>query len=457
MERVPTLMRSLSARLLLLAIFFVMLAEVLIFAPSVARFRENWLVERLGAAHLAILSLDATPDQVVSDKLRTELLDHVGARGIVVRRDGAKLALSQDMPLNVSGLVDLASGGMVAMIGDAMLTLGRADDRIIRVIGPSPKNPKISIEVVIDEGPLRRDMVNFAWRILVLSIAISLITATLLYVSLHLLLVQPMGKITENMVLFREDPEDATRVMQPSRRRDEIGVAQRELAGMQQRLRAALRQKEHLAALGTAVAKINHDLRGILSPALLISDRLEDSDDPEVKRVTPQLVASIERAISLCSQTMDYVRRGAPEVQKERFPLTSLVTDVGADIAEVNGRRVTIESHMAEDLEVTADRGQMFRVLSNLARNSADAGASTISIGACITVDKIEIKITDDGSGLPKRAQDFLFKPFEGSAKAGGVGLGLTSARELVRSHGGDLSLVSTDETGTVFIVTLPI
>jgi signal transduction histidine kinase len=144
-------------------------------------------------------------------------------------------------------------------------------------------------------------------------------------------------------------------------------------------------------------------------------------------------------------------------VQKERFPLTSLVADVGADIDEVNGRRVTIESHMAEDLEVTADRGQMFRVLSNIARNSADAGASTISIGACKTVDKIEIKIADDGSGLPKRAQNFLFKPFEGSTKAGGVGLSLTSARELVRSHGGDLSLVSTDETGAVFIVTLPI
>lgn len=449
-------MHSLSSRLLLLTVFFVMLAEVLIFAPSVARFRENWLIERLGAAHLAILSLDATPDQVVSDKLRMELLEHVGAHGIVVRRDGAKLALSQNMPPQVSGQFDLTSGGFMTLIGDAMLTLGRTDNRIIRVIGPSPKDPGVGIELVLDEGPLQQEIVNFAWRILALSIAISLITATLLYVSLHLLLVRPMRQITENMVLFREDPEDANRVVQPSRRRDEIGVAQRELAGMQQRLRAALRQKDHLAALGTTVANINHDLRGILSPALLISDRLEDSEDPEVRRVTPRLVTAIERAVSLCSQTMDYVRSGEPDVQKERFPLNTLVADIGADLVDPKGQSITLESRVELDLEVTADHSQMFRVFSNLARNSVEAGADTISIGACKLEQRIEIEIADNGSGLPARARENLFRPFEGSAKAGGVGLGLTSARELVRSHGGELSLVSTSEDGTVFMVTLP-
>ena len=456
MEPLRRLMRSLSARLLLLTVFFVMLAEVLIFAPSVARFRENWLTERLGAAHLAILSLDATPDQVVSDKLRMELLDHVGALGIVVRRDGAKLALSENMPPQVSEQVDLTSGGLVSMIVDAMRMLGRTDNRIIRVIGKSPKDPNVSIEIVIEEGPLQREIVNFAWRILALSIAISLITATLVYASLHLLLVRPMRQITENMVLFREDPEDVNRVVQPSRRRDEIGVAQRELAGMQQRLRAALRQKDHLAALGTAVAKINHDLRGILAPALLMSDRLEDSEDPEVRRVTPRLVAAIERAVSLCSQTMDYVRRGVPDVQLERFPLNALVADIGADLADPNGQRVAVESRVGLDLEVSADRSQMFRVFGNLARNSVEAGADTITIGAWEKEHEIEIEIADNGSGLPARARENLFRPFEGSAKAGGVGLGLTSARELVRSHGGELSLVSTGESGTVFRVTLP-
>ena len=54
-------MRSLSARLLVLTVSFVILAEVLIFGPSVARYRVAWFEEKLGAAHLAVLALDATP------------------------------------------------------------------------------------------------------------------------------------------------------------------------------------------------------------------------------------------------------------------------------------------------------------------------------------------------------------------------------------------------------------
>ena len=70
-------MKSLSARLLVMTIGFVMLAEVLIFAPSVANFRQTWLNEKLGAAHLAVLTLDAAPDGMVSEKMEMELLRHV--------------------------------------------------------------------------------------------------------------------------------------------------------------------------------------------------------------------------------------------------------------------------------------------------------------------------------------------------------------------------------------------
>ncbi|MCH7795026.1 MAG: sensor histidine kinase, partial [Proteobacteria bacterium] len=70
----PPLAESLSARLLLLTIAFVMLAEVLIYAPSIGRFRLVYLEERLAAAHLAILALEATPDQMIGEDLKRELL-----------------------------------------------------------------------------------------------------------------------------------------------------------------------------------------------------------------------------------------------------------------------------------------------------------------------------------------------------------------------------------------------
>jgi signal transduction histidine kinase len=265
-----------------------------------------------------------------------------------------------------------------------------------------------------------------------------------------------MRRITENMINFREDPEDAGRVMLPSGREDEIGTAQQELAGMQQRLRSTLKQRAHLAALGTAVAKINHDLRGILASALLVSDRLERVDDPEVRRVTPTLFSSIERAVNLCSKTLDFVGQDQPAPERTRFPLRRLIQDVDDAIMLPEGRTANFENDVPEQLQLDADRDQMFRIFSNLFRNAAEAGARNVTVGAKTNGRWVEIDIEDDGPGLPPMAQDKLFQPFEGSARAGGTGLGLAIARELVRGHGGELALVKTGDSGTVFRIALP-
>jgi signal transduction histidine kinase len=299
-------------------------------------------------------------------------------------------------------------------------------------------------------------MTAFAWRIFGLSIVISLITASLVYLALQWLMVRPMRRITANMVAFREDPEDASRVIPATGRRDEIGTAQRELAGMQARLRATLAQRAHLAALGTAVAKINHDLRGILASALLVSDRLVSVDDPEVRRVTPTLFKSIQRAVELCSKTLDFVGQDQPELRRSRFSLRELVQDVEKAIALPESADNTMGNDVPGELELDADREQLFRILTNLLRNAAEAGADTVSVSAKWNSRYVEIDVVDDGPGLPPRAQEKLFRPFEGSARAGGTGLGLAIARELVRGHGGDLTLVDTDKDGTRFRITLP-
>lgn len=449
-------MHSLSARLLVLTVFFVMLAEVFIFVPSVARFRDSWLNEKLSAGHLAILTLDVAPDDMVSDRLREELLAHVGVYGVNVRRGGAKLILSREAPPAVQGTVDLGDRSLPKLIMDAMAVLTRTEDRVIRVTGPSPKDPNISIEVVMEERPLRIAVIDFAWRIFALSLVISLTTATLVFLTLQWILVRPMRRITASMTAFREDPEDAKHIFEPSDRSDEIGVAQRELTNMQGALRAALQQKAHLAALGTAVAKINHDLRGILSSALVVSDRLEGSDDPDVRRVTPTLFSAIDRAVGLCSDTLDYVRHGETAQKRDRVALGPLVEDVAQGIAAIDGIETKIQNQIENGLELTGDRDQLFRVFSNLTRNAAEAGADHVCVSAEPSDDIVEIAIRDDGPGLPPRAREKLFRPFEGSVRAGGTGLGLAIARELARNHGGDLSLVVSGENGTEFRLTLP-
>jgi len=462
----PSPAKGLSARLLVLTIFFVMLAEVLIFVPSMARYRLTYLEEKLASAHLAVLTLEATPDQMVSQELEGELLGYVGAHSIALRRPGeGKLMLMRQSPSTVDASFDLRDAGALSLIADAFASLAGPGDRVIRVVGQSPHQPAASVEVVIDEGPLCTAMFAFGERILALSLAISLMTAALVYVALHWLLVRPMRRITASMTHFREDPEDVTAQIRPSNRTDEIGVAERELASMQERLATALHQKTRLAALGIAVTKVNHDLKNILASARLVSDRLGDSDDPDVRRIAPTLVRTIDRAVHLCQQTLNFTQEGPPQLDVSRVDLAQLVEDIAGEIAAAQADRTTADASGAEGpvvnrlpagLEVEADRDQIYRVLSNLLRNAVEAGATCVEVASEPGEGRLAITLVDDGPGLPPRARDNIFQPFAGTVKQGGTGLGLAIARDLVRAHGGDITLTRTDAHGTAFRIDLP-
>src|SRR5579864_3774288 len=105
----PPFLRGLSARLLVLTVIFVMVSEVLIFVPSVARFRLNYLQQHLADAHLAILALEATPDNMVSKELARELLAHVGAYGIVLHKPNVTLMLDDGGAPHLDAAYDLRS------------------------------------------------------------------------------------------------------------------------------------------------------------------------------------------------------------------------------------------------------------------------------------------------------------------------------------------------------------
>jgi signal transduction histidine kinase len=454
-----SLRSSLSAKLLVMTVLFVMVAEVLIFAPSVARFRESWLEGRMAAGHLAALTIEAAPDQMVTRELERKLLAHVGAYAVGLVMSDERIYMLGVSPVPpVDQVYDLGRAMWFDLIGDAFRALARTDDRVIKITGPSPKDARATVELVLEEAPLRADMIDFAGRILMLSVMISLMTAGLVFLSLNALMVRPMRRITASMMAFRRDPDDPAATLAHTSRADEIGMAQRELIDMQASLRAALRQKERLAALGTAVTKINHDLRNILSTAALVSERLASSEDPEVRRVTPRLMRSIDRAVELCSQTLAYSRDGVLPLRRSRIPLAELVDEVGTELIPRAGESgVSWINRVGEGVIVEADREQLSRALVNLGRNALEAGATEITVSA--TPDeggKLAISVRDNGPGLPPRARENLFQPFAGSARAGGTGLGLAIAREVARTHGGDIRLVETGGSGTSFVMELP-
>jgi len=450
------LLTSLSARLLILTIFFVMVGEVLIFVPSVARFRMTYFENRLAAGYLATLALEASPSGRLDQTLTDKLLARVGAQSVgLYRADGTMLRLDRTVPPKPDLTINLTRPNVLLAIQGSFRTLLSQDNRVLRVLGPEGPDNQDTAEVLLDEAPLRAELWDFGIRILELSLVLSLITAALVYVSLNWLLVRPMRRITASMMEFRDDPEDASRVIAASGGRDEIGLAERELAVLQKTVQQALGQRARLAALGTAVSKINHDLRNILATARLVTDGLTASAAPEVRRVAPRLLDAIDRAVVLCTKTLDFSREGTPPLARSRFLLAPLIDEIAPGLA-ISEEDLVIEDAIPPDLAIQADRDQLYRVFMNLAHNAVEAGAHRLHFSAARDGGTLIIEVADDGPGLPPKARENLFRPFYGSARPGGSGLGLSIARELIRAHGGELTLASSTGAGTVFRLALP-
>ncbi|WP_299872284.1 HAMP domain-containing sensor histidine kinase [uncultured Sulfitobacter sp.] len=452
---------SLSGRLVILTIIFVMLAEVLIFVPSIARFREDYMLNRLERAQIASLALLA--DDMIDEELEAELLLNAEVFNVVLRRDEVRqLMLASPMPRPIVETFDLRESTAFSLIGDATRRLLQPENEVIRVIGAPVRDAGLLIEITMETAPMRMAMLDYGVRILILSAVISIVTAALLFVAMRALLLKPIKGVVGHMQRYAQAPEDARRIIEPSASVTELYEAEVALRTMQTDLTQALKQKERLAQLGSAVSKISHDLRNILTSAQLFTDRIEMSEDPTVKRMAPKLVGSITRAVHLCESTLAFGKAEEPGPTLTMVALPELIEDAlaGERLASA-GHDISFAVDVPADMMIRADPEQMYRVLSNLVRNARQALAATgrggeIALRANDTENAWEIEVSDTGPGLPTKAQTHLFTPFQGGARKGGSGLGLAIAAELVKGHGGRLQLLRTDENGTVFCITLP-
>ena len=462
--------KSLSGRFLLLTVAFVMLAEVMIFVPSIARFRADFLLMRLKEAQIASLSqLEGTAS--VPPALEAELLRTAGVFNVVLRRDELRqLVLSSPMPHPISMTYDLRLAGPLQLIRDAALSLIDPRNQVIRVIGNPVQDAGLLIEITMESGPLRAAMVDYGLRILGLSALISVVTAIMLFLAVRRLMVLPIRRVVRHMQAYAEAPEDARLVIEPTAGVTELRVAEEALMSLQTQLTSALRQKERLAQLGSAVAKISHDLRNILTTAQLFADRLEGSADPAVVKAAPKLVNSISRAVNLCESTLAFGKAEEQPPRLTRFALRPLVEDLaegeGLSVdgsAGVSGGAGAVACliDVPRGMTLRADAEQLHRVLTNLLRNASQAimaagQPGTIEISGGESDSEWWIKVGDTGPGLPAKARDHLFAAFQGGARRGGTGLGLAIAAELIRGHGGRLILDRSDADGTEFTIHLP-
>ncbi|WP_298258292.1 HAMP domain-containing sensor histidine kinase [uncultured Litoreibacter sp.] len=456
------MINSLSGRFLLLSIIFVMIAEVLIFVPSVARFRQDYLLARLEKSQIASLSVLASQDQSISPDLAQELLDNAGVYNVVLRRDVAsQLVLSSPVPGAVTTMVDLRDPSAWYLIMGAMKQLFDTRDGVIRVLGEPTQAAGTLIEVAMPQAPLRTAMLEYGLNVLFLSAVISVFSAALLFLTVGRFMVRPIKRVVHSMEAYAQAPEDARLVIKPTSGINELRAAEDTLAELQTRLTGSLKQKERLAQLGGAVAKISHDLRNILTTATLLADRMERSEDPAVQRSAPKLVNSLSRAVNLCESTLAFGRVDEAQPKLAITQVFEIADDVlkSEELSATDGIQFVCD--VPTQMMVRCDSEQLYRILGNLVRNARQAleaagGAGEISISGAESSDGWCVIVSDTGPGLPPRARENLFTAFEGGVRAGGSGLGLAIAAELARGHGGKLSLQRSDESGTVFELYLP-
>lgn len=461
---------GLAGRLLLVTVASVVLSVTVFYLTRVSAAHDNWLRERLTAAHTAAVVFDATGDAPLTADQTTKLLNVIGAKAMLIETPSRTIVLAQRLgapPADLAYDLDASTtwGGISAVVA----TLRAPPHALLRVSGTASFEGE-RVELIIDEAPL----VAYLWRVgtnfMTLSISLSIAVTLALWAALWQLVIRPVRRLTHNIVAFGEKPQDVTRIVAPSGRGDEIGRAERALATMQASLVHELGQRKRLAELGMAVARINHDLRNMLATAQLISDRLATIADPLAQRLAPQLVATLDRAIQFCQATLAYGSGRESPVSRRRFDLRKLVVQI-VETAEATGSAsVRFAVEIPPHFEVFADPDHMMRVLENLVRNASHALDARGAVGdrprairfAAIrtTGGSALIEVSDTGPGFPPDHARKIFEPFTLSTSEGGAGLGLAIVSDLIARNGGTIALAQADrETyycGARFLITLP-
>jgi signal transduction histidine kinase len=448
--------QSLSGRLWLLATLSILLTEVLVFLPYIAHERRSWLAERVDDASLAFVA--ASGDQV-TPKARLDLLRVFDAAAIRLSGPNGEVQVIGDVSADPDMRVDLRREDLVMGIPRALAALLFQNGGLLAVTADSRLLPRSTLELLLHRRALSHALRQSAADFGGLALLIAGVTGGIVYLAVLVLLVRPMRRLTGSIAAFRINPESAL-PLDPDQVTvlpdDEIAVAGRELSAMQQELRGALWRNARLAALGTVVAKVSHDLRGILTPALLTAERLQLNPDEKVRRAGETLIQAVERATELVRRTLDYAREGPPPLVLSPIGLASLVNEAVETARPLRSPSapMRLDNRVELSLLVNCDRTQLFRVLANLLRNAAEAGARRVRVSAQLENATVIVEIADNGPGLPEPVRAELFRPFA-SMRRGGSGLGLAIARDLMVAHGGSIELVETSAAGTTFRLTL--
>jgi signal transduction histidine kinase/type II secretory pathway pseudopilin PulG len=227
----------------------------------------------------------------------------------------------------------------------------------------------------------------------------------------------------------------------------------------------AIQQKqieiERVAALGRAANSISHDLRHYLATVVANAEFLYEAEklklDP--REIYEEIQAASEHMTELLESLRDWARVERTLSPKRASMEETVQKAVDAVQSRPELREHAISVQMSGDMAGIFDPLKIERVFLNLALNACEAMADRkgrIAFEISSTPDQFEIRISDNGPGIPASIRDTLFAAFVSEGKSSGTGLGLAIVSKIVHDHGGAIVVESTSEKGTTFLVTLP-
>jgi signal transduction histidine kinase len=460
---------GLAARVLAVTIGFVLLAMSLFYVTRLTAHREMWLHNKISGAQTTVEAFGLAGPTPPPQDLAQKILHSVEVKWLAVETPAGRreFVVAGGPPAGAESIT-VDDSSYFESVTSTFHSLFAAPRTVVKVSAAAQANEP-AIEFAFDQTPLIQSLWRVSANFLAISLTIAAVVTCVLWAALWRMVLQPVRRLTSNIIAFGESPQDASRVIEPCGRGNEIGRAEAALAVMQRSLAHELAQRKRLAELGMAVARINHDLRNILSAAQLISDRLATIPDPLAQRLAPRLVATLDRAIQFCQSTLTYgASRELPPLRRS-FDLSELVRQVVESAKAENDAAIDYNIDIPPRFDIYADGDHILRVLENLSRNAAQAlmvkGAAygrpkAIRFAAIRTDGLALIEISDTGPGFPADQSERIFEPFHKSTSEAGAGLGLAIAADLVARNGGAITLAPSKADdfycGARFLIKLP-
>ena len=241
----------------------------------------------------------------------------------------------------------------------------------------------------------------------------------------------------------------------------EVVVVFRELTFLQERLR----RDEHLALLGQLAGALSHEIRNPLNAILLYVDLLDEEVQKPLADHQTQMTETLadirQELLRMNDLVQDYLSLARlAHVHRESMECGAFVKAVALELQEpLTARGITLCLEGLEDLgQVTIHANALHRVFLNLLQNAMEAmpQGGTLTLSGSRESDQIQITIHDTGCGIPAEQLPLLFTPFH-TTKPDGTGLGLYVVCQIIAGHAGHITVNSTPERGTTFLITLPL